>query len=74
MSVFTRSELAEAISRWKAAYIAVASGKSYSIAGRSLTYQDVPTIRAELDRLEAELEALDGRSSGLRSFRMRMCR
>lgn len=65
MSIWTRQELLEAISRWKAAYLAVSNGRSYSIGKRSLTYQDVATIRAELKRLEAELAALDGKSFSL---------
>jgi len=74
MSIWTRTELTEAIDRWKVAYLAVAGGKSYTIGGRSLTYQDVATIRKELDRLETELAALDGQATGLRSFRLRMPR
>lgn len=74
MSIWTREELITAIGRWKKAYLAVSGGKSYAIDGRSLTYQDVATINRELDRLQAELDTLDGKRSGLQSFRVRMKR
>ena len=74
MSVWNRSELLDLISRWKSAYLAVSSGKSYSIAGRSLTYQDVETIRAQLDFLQRELEALDGKSGAVKFVTCRTVR
>lgn len=63
-SIFTRSELVQALKNWKAAYLAVSSGKSYSIGGRSLTRQDVATIRDQISWLTAQLEALDQPVSG----------
>ncbi len=74
MTVFTRDELIELIALWKDAYRSVASGKSYAIAGRSLTYQDVDTIRAQLDDLQSELDALDGKTGSLRYIHVRTVR
>lgn len=63
-SIWTRSELLDLIALWKAAYKAAATGKSYSIEGRSLTRQDIPEITAQLDRLQNELAVLDGAGRG----------
>lgn len=60
MSLFTRAELQEMIAQWKAAYKAAATGKSYSIGSRTLTRYDLSEIRAQLEWLEKEREALDG--------------
>ncbi len=72
MFAWNRSEILDLISLWKDAYRAVASGKSYTIAGRSLTYQDVTTIRAQIDFLQGELEALDVKGGG--SLQRIICR
>lgn len=74
MSVWNRQELIENIALWKRAYRAVINGKSYTIGARSLTYQDLDKIRAELKNLEAELEALDGKPTGLGFIRAGMVR
>lgn len=74
MSYWTRAELIELISLWKEAYKSVIRGKSYTIAGRSLTYQDLATIKAELGHLQAELDASEGKPAGLRYFRAGMAR
>ncbi len=59
--LWSRSELLELIADWKQAYKACSTGKAYTIAGRSLTRYDLPEIRAQLDYLQKELAALDGR-------------
>ena len=74
MSIWTRPELIDLISRWKEAYKAVSCGKSYTLDGRSLTYQDVATIRGQLDFLQGELEALDGKSGSLKYVNCRTVR
>ncbi len=61
MAIWTRAELTSLLDLWKAAYKAAATGKSYTIAGRSLSRQDLPEIRKQLDYLEGQLEALDGK-------------
>lgn len=60
--LWTRSELLDLRNQWKAAYRAASTGKSYQIDGRSLTRQDLEDIRAELDYIQQQLEALDGKS------------
>lgn len=60
-SIWSRAELLELIAKWKAAYKAATTGKSYSIGNRSLTRQDLSEINRQLDRLAAELAALDGK-------------
>ena len=49
------------IAEWKAAYKSAATGKSYSIGTATLTRYDLPQIRSQLEWLESELAALDGR-------------
>lgn len=72
MSIWTKSELLELICQWKKAYKAVSSGKSYTIGGRSLTRQDVSVIRAQLDSLARELDAVEHPGKG--SLRAIPCR
>ncbi|WP_297829521.1 hypothetical protein [uncultured Desulfovibrio sp.] len=74
MSLWTREELLELISRWKAAYKAVSHGQSYSIDGRSLTYLNVTEIRAQLSYLQGELESLRTGSGSLRHVKCRTVR
>lgn len=50
-SIWTRPELEEQISIYKAALKACASGASYTIGTRSLTRQDMAAIRDHLDYL-----------------------
>jgi hypothetical protein len=59
MSIWTRPELLEQIVLWKAAYKAAATGKAYTIDGRSLNRQDLDEIRAQLTYLAGELTALN---------------
>lgn len=63
-SVWTRQELLEARALWKKAYLAAASGQSYTIDGRSLTRQDIDDIVAQLDYIQKELDKLDGSGGG----------
>ncbi len=64
MSIWSREELLELIARWKAAYKAVSFGQSYTINGRTLTYQNVGDIRAQLSYLQGELALLTNPGSG----------
>lgn len=66
MGIWTHEELSDLLSQWKAAYRAASSGKSYTIGSRSLTYRDVDEIRAQLEYLEDELEALGGGGSSVK--------
>ena len=59
-SFWTRDELLSLHASWKAALFAASTGKSYQIGDRTLSRQDVPAIRAELDRIEGQLADLDG--------------
>ena len=72
MSLFTRTELQTALADWKKAYLAVSSGKSYSIGSRSLTRQDVATIREQISWLSAQLDELDNPGQG--SLKVIHCR
>lgn len=59
-SIWSREELLEAIAAYKAALLAVATGKSYRIGSRELTRLDLADIRSTLASLKKELEAIDG--------------
>ena len=74
MSIWTREELLQLISSWKAAYKAASSGQSYTIDGRTLTRQNVSEIRAQLSYLERQLDALSGKGSGLKRITCRTVR
>jgi len=50
------------IADWKSAYRAAASGKSYTIEGRTLTRYDLDDIRQQLSYLEKEADKLSGHS------------
>jgi hypothetical protein len=69
MAIFTPAELAEEITAWKAALRACAAGKSYAIGtgatNRSLTRQDLPEIRKQLEWLEQLQNQAAGRSGPL---------
>lgn len=60
MSIWSREELLSLLADWKAAYRAASTGKSYTIANRTLTRYDLPEIREQLSYLENELAALSG--------------
>lgn len=59
-SIWTESELRELIAVWKKAYKAAATGKSYTIQGRTLTRYDLPEIRKQLEYFQSQLDALSG--------------
>lgn len=71
MSIWSRPELLQLIAAWKKAYLAASTGKSYTIGNRTLTRYDLPEIRKQLDFLEGELDALDGKPSGIKRIKMR---
>lgn len=73
MSIWTREELHDLLAAWKAAYKAAATGKSYTIQGRTLTRYDLPEIRKQLAYLENELATLNG-GRGSRRVIMRVPR
>lgn len=62
-SIYTKEELHAEIAIWKKALAACATGKSYTIDGRTLTRQDIPAIRSHLDWLADMLAAAENRSS-----------
>lgn len=66
MTIWAHSELLSLLADWKAAYQAASSGKAYTIGNRSLTRQDIPEIRRQLDYLQGELSALSGNSRSMR--------
>lgn len=57
MALWTHDELIASLSEWKAAYRAASHGKSYTVAGRTLTRQDIGDIRDQLDYLQRQLDA-----------------
>lgn len=73
MSIWTTDELAAQIAAYKAALLAVAQGKSYTIGNRAYTYQDQEAIRQTLAYLETEQDKLTSRRGPLlvRSSRAR---
>ncbi len=62
-AIWTKEELHSLLAHWKAAYKAAATGKSYTIGGRSLTRQDLSEIRNQIDFLGRELRALESGTS-----------
>lgn len=62
MSIWSTDELEQQIAAWKKALLSVSRGKAYSIAGRTLTLQDVAEIRATIEWLDAERRKLIGQS------------
>ncbi len=71
MPLWTREELLVALAEWKAAYRAASHGKSYSIAGRTLTRQDIGDIRDQLDYLQRQLDSLTRGAGPVRVRAMR---
>lgn len=61
MSIYTETELKEAIEQWKTALSLCATGKSYQIDGRTLTRYDLAEIRAHLSWLQSQLDLAQGR-------------
>lgn len=66
MALWTRDDLLLALTEWKAAYRAASHGKSYAIAGRTLTRQDIGDIRDQLDYLQRQLDSLTRGAGPLR--------
>ena len=64
MTIWTRDELVAQLAEWKKALLLCASGKSYGIAGRTLTRSDVADIRKTLSYLERKLNKIDGAPVG----------
>ncbi len=62
-SIYTKEELSAEITVWKQALTACATGKSYTIDGRTLTRQDLPAIREHLSWLSDLLASAEKRSS-----------
>ena len=62
-SIWTYEEIQEQITLWKKAYTHCAAGKSFSIAGRSLTRQDLGDIKKQLAYLKHELDKITGSNS-----------
>jgi hypothetical protein len=54
LAIFTPSEIAEQKAAWKAALMAVSTGQSYEVGGRSLTRADLPEIRKTLEWLDQQ--------------------
>ena len=74
MSIWTREELLQLISSWKAAYKAASAGQSNTIDGRTLTRQNVSEIRNQLSYLERQLDAISGTGNGLNRVTCRTVR
>lgn len=64
-SIWTKPELEALIVTFKAAYTAALQSKSYTIGNRTLTRQDLPEIKAELEYLQSELNRASGLPSGM---------
>ena len=60
MAIFTEQELNEQIAEYKKALKACAANKSYSIAGRSYTRQDIPELITALEWLDNQKSELEG--------------
>ena len=54
----------EQLAQWHKALEATSSGQSYSIGGRTLTRQDVQTVRDEIQRWHNTVTALQARQQG----------
>ena len=52
------------LAQWQEALEAASTGSSYSIEGQTLTRQDVPTIRAEIQRWHNTVTAITQRLKG----------
>lgn len=52
------------LANWMKALEAASTGASYSIEGQTLTRQDVPTIRAEIQRWHVTVTAITERLNG----------
>ncbi|MBL3582613.1 hypothetical protein [Oleidesulfovibrio alaskensis] len=64
MSIWTLEELNGLIEEWKQALKAVASGRSYSIGGQSVSHYSLSDIQQQLSYLEGERSKLLAEQSG----------
>ncbi len=58
------AEAKEQLQNWMQALEACSTGANYSIGGRSLTRQDVPTIRAEIQRWHNAVTTIEAAQNG----------
>lgn len=67
----TLPEITALRAAWYAAELAVATGQSYTISGRTLTRADAAFITKQLAKYDAQLSALTaGRGRGVRAIRV----
>lgn len=64
LTPITMAEAQSSLKQWLDALSAASSGQSYSIAGRSLTRQDIPEIRNEIQRWHNTVQALSADANG----------
>lgn len=64
MSVWTITELDALIADWKEAMKAVASGRSYSVGGQSVSHYSLQDIQDQLAYLDAERNKLLAKQAG----------
>lgn len=60
----TLTEVGEQLTAWKAAYLAVSKGQTFSMNGRSLTRSDADACWAQIVRLERLENRLRGEAAG----------
>ena len=65
-SPITLESAKQSLREWLNALDAASSGQSYSIGGRNLTRQDIPTIRDEIQRWHNTVDAIDAQMRGQR--------
>jgi len=63
-TIWTLAELDALIADWKAALLAVASGREYMISGQSVRHHSLPEIREQLAYLQRERQLLLAAQSG----------
>lgn len=67
----TLAEIQALRAAWYAAELAVATGQSYTIGGRTLTRADAAFISRQLAKYDAQLTAAEaGRGPGVRAIRV----
>ncbi|MDH5187348.1 MAG: hypothetical protein OEW37_00165 [Rhodospirillaceae bacterium] len=57
----------EALIKWQDAYKAVADGKSYSMNGRTLTYEDADVILKQIQTCERMVRGENNATTGVNS-------
>ncbi len=63
-TLWTLEELDAQIADWKAALLAVSSGRFYTISGQSVSHYSLPEIREQLAYLQRERQLLLAAQSG----------